>query len=119
MLMPKTVTNKDMVSLMLRIGLAAVFLYAAVSSLRHPVEWIGFLPAFMRDMVSGATLIKIFAVYELSLAVWLLSGKRAKYAGLLSAATLAGIVVTNPGQLIVTFRDIGLVFMALALFFTD
>ena len=119
MLMPKTATNQDMASLLLRIGLAAVFLYAAVSSLQHPVEWIGFLPAFMRDAVPGAALIKIFAVYELALAAWLLSGRRARYAGLLSAATLAGIVVANPGQLIVTFRDIGLVFMALALFFTE
>lgn len=117
--MPKTVTNKDMASLMLRVGLAAVFLYAAVSSLQHPVEWIGFLPAFMRDIVPGATLIKIFAVYELALAAWLVSGRRVRYAGLVSAATLAGIVITNPGQLIVTFRDIGLVFMALALFFTE
>ncbi len=105
-------------SWLLKIGLAAVFLYAAIASLQNPSEWAGFLPAFLTKVVVSATLIHFFAVYELVLAAWILTGKLLKYSSLLCALTLVGIVVTNPSQLITTFRDVGLAFMALALFFT-
>lgn len=104
---------------MLRLGLAAVFLYAGISSLQHPLEWVGFLPAFLTKAVAATTLLKAIAIYELGLVVWLISGKFLKYCALLCALTLAGIVISNPSQLITTFRDIGLAFMALALFFAE
>ncbi|HET7059872.1 MAG TPA: DoxX family membrane protein [Candidatus Saccharimonadales bacterium] len=113
----KATNDLIMVSWLLRIGLAAVFLYAAVGALQHPLEWAGFLPSFLRAAMSPTTLVKLVAVYELALVAWLLSGKYVRYAALLCAVTLAGIIVTNPSQLIITFRDIGLLFMALALFF--
>ncbi len=100
---------------LLQIGLAAVFLYAGIASLISPAEWAGFLPAFLTGSLSGITLVKIFAFYELALASWLLSGKYIKPAALLSALTLGSILAVNPHQLIITFRDIGLVFMALSL----
>jgi len=100
---------------LLRIGLVLVFAYAAVASLLQPLEWAGYLPTFLTGVVAGGTLIKIFAVYELVLAAWLLSGKYSRYAALLCAVTLAGIVATNLSQLVTTFRDVGLVFAALAL----
>ena len=117
--MKKNINNPKIASWLLRIGLAAVFLYASISSLQHPLEWVGFLPTFMTKAVTATTLIKVFAIYELGLAVWLISGKLLKYSALLCALTLGGIVVTNPTQLITTFRDIGLAFMALALFFVE
>jgi uncharacterized membrane protein YphA (DoxX/SURF4 family) len=117
--MKKTISNINVASWLLRIGLAIVFLYAAVSSLQHPVEWIGFLPKFLTKAVDGTILIKFFAVYELVLATWLLSGKFLRYCALLCTPTLGGIVVMNPSQLITTFRDIGLTFMALALVFVE
>lgn len=113
----KKLENTNVSSWLLRVGLAFVFAYAGVGSLQHPLEWVGFLPAFMTKHVAATTLIKFFAVYELALAAWLLSGKYLRYAGLLAALTLAGIVVTNPSQLITTFRDVGLACMALALAF--
>ena len=117
--MNKITNNSDIASWLLRIGLAVVFLYAAISSLQHPLEWVGFLPPFMTKAIADTTLIKLFAIYELVLAVWLLSGKFIQYCALICAVTLAGIVVTNPSQLVTTFRDIGLAFMALALFFVE
>jgi|SRR5579884_1242913 len=102
---------------LLRAGLSVVFLYAAISSLMHPLEWVGFLPDFLTKIIAATTLLKIFAVYELALALLLLTGKFLRYCALISAITLAGIVIVNPSQLITTFRDIGLAFMALALFF--
>ena len=117
--MSKSISNTTIASWLLRIGLAVVFLYAAISSFQHPLEWVGFLPNFLAKAIAATTLIKVFAVYELLLVVWLMSGKLLKYSALLCAVTLAGIVVTNQSQLITTFRDIGLAFMAVALFFLE
>ena len=117
--MKKNINNVDIASWLIRIGLALVFLYAGISSLQHPLEWVGFLPTFMTKVIAATMLIKFFALYELVLVLWLISGKWLHYCAILCALTLFGIVLTNPGQLITTFRDIGLAFMALALIFLD
>lgn len=108
-----------MTSLLLRVGLVLVFVYAAVASLQHPLEWAGFLPSFLTKTISSDVLIKFFALYELALVVWLASGKYIRYCALLCTATLLGIVITNPSQLITTFRDVGLAFMSLSLYFVE
>jgi len=113
--MKNTFSKDQRVALLLRIGLAVVFLYAAAGSLMHPEQWVGYLPSFLAEMHNATSLLKAIAVSEILLALWLLSGKFTRYAGLLAAAMLAGIVVSQPSALIITFRDIGLVFMALAL----
>ena len=113
----KITKNPNAARLMLQIGLAAVFLYAAIASLQKPDNWTAFLPSFMANHVSPLTLVKGLAVYELVLAAWLLSGRYLRVAGLVCTMTLAGILVVNPHQLLTTFRDIGLAFMGLALFF--
>jgi hypothetical protein len=113
--MSKSISRIDKVSWILRIALVVVFLYAAASSLMHPLDWVSYLPTFLTKHIAATTLLKIFAVYEILLAVWLIMGKWLKYCALLCAATLAGIVLMNPSQLLVTFRDIGLTLTALAL----
>lgn len=113
----KPLRNPYVSQVILRIGLAFVFIYAGISSLKDPKEWIGYLPHFLATASYAHVLIKVFAVGEIGLALWLLSGKFVQYAALLAAAMLAGIVFANPANLIITFRDVGLVAMALALFF--
>lgn len=100
---------------LLRAALAVVFIYAAVGSLLHPDIWLGYLPAFLQRMSNAHGLLKVFAVYEIVLALWILSGRWLRSAALLAAATLAGIVLAQPGDLIISFRDIGLALAALAL----
>ncbi|HSX06120.1 MAG TPA: MauE/DoxX family redox-associated membrane protein [Candidatus Saccharimonadia bacterium] len=110
--------NKPYVSqILLRLGLAFVFAYAGVGSLRDPNEWIGYLPHFLAAASYAHVLIKVFALTELGLATWLLSGKFVRYAAAASALMLGGIVLANPADLIITFRDVGLACMALALVF--
>jgi uncharacterized membrane protein YphA (DoxX/SURF4 family) len=104
------------VSLILRIALAFVFLYASISSFLSPSDWIGYMPRFMRGIVPDALLLGGFSLFEIALSVWLLSGLYAKYAALLAAAMLVGIVALNPLLLPITFRDVGLFIAALALF---
>jgi uncharacterized membrane protein YphA (DoxX/SURF4 family) len=105
-------------SWLLRLGLAFVFGYVAIASLVHPNDWVGYLPQQLKTIIPALTLLKLFSIYEILLALWLLSGKFVKIAALVTAMTLAGIVVTNPSQFAITFRDVGLIFAALALFFT-
>lgn len=104
------------VSIILRTALAFVFLYAAISSFVSPNDWIGYMPKFMRGIVPDGLLLGGFSVFEIVLSVWLLLGLYAKYAALLAAAMLGGIVVLNPALLPITFRDVGLFIAALALF---
>jgi hypothetical protein len=104
--------------LLLRLGLAFVLLYAAAASLLDPFEWVGFLPSFVGNVVDPMLALKAFAAYEAVLGLWLLSGRYRKYAAAVTALTLAGITLANAGELIITFRDIGLLFAALALFFS-
>lgn len=99
-----------MASLLLRIGLAFTFLYVAIASFLEPVNWIGFFP-----FEPSAFVFQAFSVFELFLALWLLSGVKTFFAALISAVLLAGIVVTNLGAMDIVFRDAGLFFAALAL----
>ncbi len=96
-------------------GLAIVFLYAGFDSLANPQDWLGFVPDVPADIVSSTVLLKILAFYELALALWLLSGAYLHIAGLVCAATFGGIILTNLPLLDITFRDIGLLFAALAM----
>lgn len=102
---------------LLQIGLAAVFVYTGVGGLLQPDFWIGYLPTFLGNLIAPNVLITLFAMYELLLAIWLLSGLWLRWASLVTALTLTGIVLLNLSSFIVTFRDIGLIFMALALIF--
>lgn len=108
-------TKRSMPSLLLRLGLAFVFGYAAISSLISPNDWIGYLPKAATDIIPGDTLLKIMSVYELALTAWLLVGRWTRYAALLSALTLGGITAANISLIPISFRDIGLTFAALAL----
>lgn len=111
----KNLQSNKLASWALRFGLALVLLYASVSSFVTPSDWIGYLPHFMTQYITGTMLLHIFSVYEFALALWLLSGYFLRLAALVSAATFAGIILTNLGVLAVTFRDVTMVFASLAL----
>jgi uncharacterized membrane protein YphA (DoxX/SURF4 family) len=114
-----TLSKNTIVSWLLRAALALVFLYASVSSFLSPQDWVGYFPPLMRDIVPENILLPFFSIYELALAVLLLSGWMTKYVALLAAATLAGIVAANFQLFLITFRDMALILAALALFFLE
>jgi len=114
MKLPKLHSPK-LAALSLRVGLAVILLYAAIASIVTPSDWVGYLPTILTSHLSGTLLLKFFSIYELLLAAWLLSGILVRYAALLTAATLAGIVASNFSLFQITFRDIALVFAAIAL----
>ena len=107
--------NKNLVIYLLRIGIASVFLYAAIASFITPANWIGYLPVFLRKIFPAETLLTAFSLYEIILSIWVLTGRYAYYSALVSCATLIGIMLTNIYALDIIFRDLAILFTALAL----
>jgi uncharacterized membrane protein YphA (DoxX/SURF4 family) len=105
----------DKAPLFLRLGLAIVFVYAALSSLVSPRDWVGYVPNFIQLILPAEVVLVGLSVVELVLAVWLLSGVYVRYAAVVAAALLAGVTISNLSLLPISFRDIGLFFAALAL----
>lgn len=105
----------ELPSILLRVGLAIVLAYAGIASLVSPDDWVGYLPDAMTDAVDASLLLKLFALYQMVLVIWLLVGVHLHIAGLLCTATFAGIVASNLALLEITFRDVALVFASLAL----
>ncbi|MBM3257186.1 MAG: DoxX family membrane protein [Candidatus Liptonbacteria bacterium] len=102
-------------ALLIRWGLAFVFLYAGLASLLRPLDWIGYFPPFLLALIPQGFLLPAFAVIEIVLAVWLFSGRRVKAAGWVAFCLLLGITIFNFGIFDVVFRDVGLALGALAL----
>ena len=108
-------SSTKLAAIFLRVGLAVVFLYAAIASLADPMAWIGFLPAFLTSVFPAHILLTIFSVVEILLSLWLSSGMKTFPAAVVSAVMLAGIIIANLALLDIVFRDIAIFFAALAL----
>src|SRR3989344_9215937 len=111
--MAMTATN--IVDWILRIGVAFAFLYPPINALTDPYAWIGYFPLFVKGYVPDLVLLDAFGVVEVVIALWILSGWRIFWPSLAAAAMLLAIVVFNPNNFQVLFRDISLAAMALAL----
>jgi hypothetical protein len=110
------VPNERIAAFFLQGGLAFVLFYAAISSLYEPDAWISYIPSFTTVIFPASTSLMMISFFQIALAIWLLSGLYVRYAALVTAALIAGLVVFNLNSLIITFRDIGLVLAAVALF---
>ena len=104
-------------SVLLRFGLAFVFLYAAVAGFIAPQNWVGYLPGFATAILPANVLLAILGLYEIILGLLLLFKGDVHWPALLAFLTLVGITFVNLSQFDVVFRDVGLAFAALALFF--
>ncbi len=103
------------VSIFLRIGVAFVFLYAAVAAFVEPYAWIGYLPLFLRYMVRGEILLPMFSIAEIVLALWLLWGRWLFYSAAIASLMLIGIIFFNFGALDIVFRDVAILCSSAAL----
>jgi uncharacterized membrane protein YphA (DoxX/SURF4 family) len=107
--------QKTVAFFLLRAAIASVFAYAAIASFITPDNWIGFFPLFLQHLVPQNFLLNGFSIYELLLAVWLLSGKFTFYAAILSCITLSGVILFNINLLDIVFRDFAIVVAAASL----
>lgn len=99
----------------LRLSISSVFLFAAVSSLFDPQDWIGYFPQILRNLFPAQFLLLGFSAYELLLGGWILSGWRIFYASILASITMLGIISSNFGAIEIVFRDFAIFFAAIAL----
>ena len=111
--------NLKVVSLLLRVGLAAVFAYAAIDAFREPGAWIGFVPSFTTKFVSAKFALDMLSIAQLVLVAALLFNMFIRLAALAAIGFLVGLMVFNPSTFLITFRDVGLAFMAGALFYLE
>ncbi len=100
---------------LLRLGLALAFFYAAIAAFFDPFSWIGFFPNWMTTLIPGTILLMLWNIYELTLAVWLLSGWKAFPASVLASLTMLMIILPNLFSLDIVFRDLAILCAALAL----
>jgi uncharacterized membrane protein YphA (DoxX/SURF4 family) len=110
--------QKDKAALMLRLALAFVFLYAAVRSFMNPQDWVGYIPDWVTNFgFTRERFLTANSLFEIIISLLLLTNFKTKWLALISAAFFAAITAFSGfGLLDVTFRDIGLMFAALALF---
>lgn len=99
----------------LRLAVAFAFLYPPVSAIGDPYAWVGYFPAFVRDVGHELVILHAFGVVEVAIGLWILSGWRILYPSLAAATMLALIVAFNLGDFQVLFRDISIALAALAL----
>ena len=107
--------NIRLASFLLRIGIALSLLYAAIASFLSPLVWSSFFPYWITNIISGTTLLTIFSIGEILLALWLLSHQKICAAGLVTAILMLLIIVANYHSLDLVFREIHIMFGGLAL----
>ena len=102
------------------IGLGFVFLYFGIEKFVHPSMWLLWIPDWMNGLfgLKADLWLKIIGITEIIIAVALLMPIRflQQIASIAAALHLVGIL-TQVGWNDVGVRDIGLLMMAVALFF--
>ncbi len=108
----RTINRADLI---LRVGVAFVFLYPAIAGMINPTEWIGYFPKFMRGIIPDSFLLGGFEGVEVVIALWILSGKKIFWPSVVATLMLVSIVVFNGSNFEELFRDIGLAAATLSL----
>lgn len=106
--------------LLLRFQIIFVFAYAAIGIILSPEKYVKWLPhdVFFTPEHSHLA-VMIFGFMEIALVLWVLFGKRADIAALVSATTLLLITAFNLDQIDILFRNVGLAAGAIALYFLE
>ncbi len=107
---------KRLVDFLLRAGLGVSFLYAAIAQLLYPEVWMAWFPSWLFTLIpQERVLLTAFSLYEIALTLWLFTDRKIFIAACLAAVTMLAIVLFNLPALDIVFRDIALLFTALAL----
>src|SRR3989344_2780922 len=109
MVLKKNIEQK--VSLILRFGLAFVFIYAGISAFINPQNWIGFVPTFIGNFITRGFVLMDFSILEIILGIGLLFNYKTYFLSIVSMIFLMGIILPNTLVLDVIFRDVAIFFM--------
>ncbi len=108
-------SSKKIISFILRASLAITFIYAAIAAFLHPSDWVIFFPNILRNNIKDTILIDWWALFQITLSVWLLYGKRIFLPSLVSGLTVTAIILVNISTPDVVFQDIPALAAALSL----
>lgn len=108
--------------IVLRIGIALMYVYSGLDLIRHPNDWVGYVPQWVSNLVTTVVPIETFlliqGIGELAIAAvllaWFLPRIAVRIGSTLAFVEMASILAFV-GINLVTFRDIGLCAAALAL----
>lgn len=101
----------------LRLGLAATYIYSGLDLILNPVNWIAFLPSWFSQLlpVSSVTYLQLQGGLELLLALGLIFGIKLRLVSLISVLEMVAILGLY-GFDRVTFRDLAILGGSLAIF---
>jgi len=100
---------------LLRAGVAFSFIFPPLNAFFDPYSWIGYFPKFIKGIAPDLVLLHGFGAIEIIIAFWILSGKKIFIPSLAASAMLIAIILFNPGNFQVLFRDISIAAMSLSL----
>lgn len=115
-------TSYNLPYLIIRLGLAAVFLWFGVDKFIHPAYWLeawtpAWLIAFLAKAgLSGAQFVSITGIFEILVGLSLIAEIFTKFFAVLAILFLIAIIVTN-GLNEIMVRDVGLMASLLAIVF--
>ena len=103
--------------LLMRLAVAFSFLYPAVSAWFDPDAWIGYFPGFLLNLAgtNSELLLHAWGLLEIALALWIVFGKLVYIPSAIAAIALIAVVIANPGQFPILFRDISIALAAASL----
>jgi uncharacterized membrane protein YphA (DoxX/SURF4 family) len=104
--------------IILRLGLAIVFLYFSFKQFISPNSWISLLPDFLSNLAYANYIIYLNATFDLLVGLSFLFGLFIKISSILGflhliLVTFFGLGINSPSGI----RDLGLAFASLSLFF--
>jgi uncharacterized membrane protein YphA (DoxX/SURF4 family) len=103
--------------LILKLGLGATFVLTGLLILKDENKWVHMLPGWFTKRIGSARSFMVgTAWFDLILGAWIVSGYFTGIAASLAALHLFGVlVVSGKHEFHEVYRDIGLLFMAVAL----
>lgn len=114
--------NQKYATLILRLGIAFVFLWFGIDKFIHTVNWIGWVPQWMQALIPFSMNAFMYGqgVIETIIGLMLLVGYKVRFASLLASITIAGVLISliGTGQAEIMVRDTGLLAASLSLFLT-
>lgn len=101
----------------LRLGLGITFVLTGILILKDDDKWAHMVPDWFSRYVSSVRSFMIAtALFDLAVGGWLISGYLTSLAAVVAAIHLLGVLIaTGRHTFHETYRDIGLLFMAVAL----
>lgn len=103
------------VDIFLRLGLALAFIFPALNAVFDPYAWVGYLPMFVRDFLPELLVLHVFGLIQVVLGIWILSGRYIFWPTVGAGGILILVLLFNLGEFQTLFRDVSVLFMALAL----